>query len=55
MRKRHEQLHGRYWAIHGKIVDWVSHSFEEDSLFVSIRFMDKTEFPFVPNAVVSIS
>ena len=25
-------------------VDWVSHSFEDGSLYVSIRFMDKTEF-----------
>jgi len=30
--------------IHGKIVDWVNHSFEEGSLFVSIRFTDKTDF-----------
>jgi hypothetical protein len=44
MRKRQEQLRGTYPEIHGKAVDWVRHSFEDDSLFVSIRFMDKTEF-----------
>lgn len=44
VRKCHEQLRNRYVEIHGKVVDWVSHSFEEDSLFVTIRFMDKTEF-----------
>lgn len=44
VRKRHEQLRGTYREIHGKVVDWVRHSFEDDSLFVSIRFMDKTEF-----------
>ena len=41
--KCHERLRNRYLEIHGKVVDWVSHSFEEDSLFVTIRFMDKTE------------
>lgn len=44
VRNRHEQLRGTYREIHGKVVDWVRHSFEDDSLFVSIRFMDKTEF-----------
>jgi hypothetical protein len=44
VRKRHEQLRGTYQEIHGKVVDWVRHSLEDDSLFVSIRFMDKTEF-----------
>jgi hypothetical protein len=44
VRKRHEQLRGTYREIHGKVVDWVRYSFEDNSLFVSIRFMDKTEF-----------
>ena len=45
IKKRHERLRRRYREIHGKIVDWVSHSLVEDgSLYVSIRFMDKTEF-----------
>ena len=44
VKKCHERLRNRYLEIHGKVVDWVSHSFEEDSLFVTIRFMDKTEF-----------
>ena len=44
-KKRHERLRRRYREVHGKIVDWVSHSLVEDgSLYVSIRFMDKTEF-----------
>ena len=41
---RHARLRSTYQEIHGKVVDWVSHSFEDDSLFVSIRFTDKTEF-----------
>lgn len=44
VKKCHERLRNRYLEIHGKVVDWVSHSFEEDRLCVSIRFMDKTEF-----------
>lgn len=43
-KKCHERLRKSYLEIHGKVVDWISHSFEEDSLFVTIRFMDKTEF-----------
>jgi hypothetical protein len=48
--KRHKRLRRRHREIHGKIVDWVDHSFEEGSLFVSIRFTDKTDFSlrFIP-------
>jgi len=46
MNKRHKRLRRRHREIHGKIVDWVDHSFEEGSLFVSIRFTDKTDFLF---------
>jgi hypothetical protein len=42
--KRYRRLRRRHREIHGKIVDWVDHSFEEGSLFVSIRFTDKTYF-----------
>ena len=44
IKKRHERLRNRYREIHGKIVDWVSHSFEEGSLYLTIRFMDNTDF-----------
>ncbi len=44
IKKRHERLRSRYREIHGKIVDWVSYSFEDGSLYVSLRFMDKTDF-----------
>jgi hypothetical protein len=45
IKKRHERLRRGYREVHGKIVDWVCHSLVEDgSLYVSIRFMDKTEF-----------
>lgn len=44
IRKRHEKLRKKYPEIHGKVVDWVSHNVEEHSLYVNIRFEDKTEF-----------
>ena len=44
IKKRHERLRRRYREVHGKIVDWVSHTFEDGSLYVSIRFKDKTDF-----------
>ena len=33
----------RYSGLHGKVVDWVEHSFEEGLLYVHVRFTDKTE------------
>jgi len=44
IKKRHEKLRKRYREIHGKTVDWVSYSFEEGSLYIDIRFKDKTDF-----------
>jgi len=38
------RLRNRYREIHKKIVDWLSHSVEDGSVYVCIRFMDKTEF-----------
>jgi hypothetical protein len=47
---RHEKLRKKYPEIHGKVVDWISHSVEENSLYVNVRFKDKTQFSlsFVP-------
>jgi len=33
----------QYPGVHGKIVDWAEHVFEEGMLYVRVRFMDKTE------------
>jgi hypothetical protein len=47
---RHEKLRKKYPEIRGKVVDWISHSVEENSLYVNVRFKDKTQFSlsFVP-------
>jgi hypothetical protein len=34
---------GRYPGVHGKVVDWVEHKFEEGLLYLQVRFTDKTE------------
>jgi len=44
IKQRHDRLRNRYREIHKKVVDWVSDSVEEGSVYVCIRFMDKTEF-----------
>ena len=44
IKERHDRLRNRYREIHKKVVDWVSYSVEQGSVYVCIRFMDKTEF-----------
>lgn len=44
IKRRHEKLRKKYREIHGKTVDWVSYSFEDGSLYIAIRFKDKTDF-----------
>jgi hypothetical protein len=44
IKKREDKHRRRYKAIHGKKVDFIKHSFEENILFISIRFMDGTNF-----------
>jgi hypothetical protein len=33
----------QYPGIHGKIVDWADHAFEEGILYIRVRFTDNTE------------
>ena len=33
----------QYRGMHGKVVDWVEHKFEEGLLYICVRFVDKTE------------
>ena len=44
IKARHEKLRKKYREIHGKVVDWISHNVEDNSLYVNIRFKDKTDF-----------
>jgi hypothetical protein len=33
----------QYPGVHGKLVDWAEHVFEEGMMYVRVRFTDKTE------------
>ena len=44
IKKRENKHRRRYKAIHGKKVDFIKHWLEENILFISIRFMDGTNF-----------
>ena len=44
IKKRENKHRRRYEAIHGKKVDFIKHWLEENILFISIRFMDGTNF-----------
>jgi hypothetical protein len=33
----------RHPGVHGEVVDWVEHKFEEGLLYLQVRFTDKTE------------
>src|ERR1700722_7902512 len=41
--KRYEGLRKKYPEVHGKVVDFVSNSVEDGTLYFTIRFTDKTE------------
>jgi hypothetical protein len=44
IKKRYERLRKRYPEVHGKVVDFISHSIEDGMLYISVRFKDKTDF-----------
>lgn len=44
--KRYERLRKKYPEIHGKVVDFITHSIEDHVLYFTIRFKDKTDFSF---------
>jgi len=44
IKKRHEALRRRYPEVHGKVVDFINNSIEDGTIYISVRFTDKTEF-----------
>jgi len=42
--KHLKRLRRRYPEVHGKIVDFISHSLEDGTLYFTVRFKDKTDF-----------
>lgn len=53
VRDKHQRLRNRYPEIYGKVVDWIHHYIEDGTLYVCIRFQDKTDFAleFAPQIV----
>jgi hypothetical protein len=46
IQKRKERLRKRYPEVHGRVVDYVSHSIEDGTLFVNVVFKDKRNLCF---------
>jgi hypothetical protein len=44
IKNRYNWLRKRYPEVRGKRVDWIEHRFEQDWLYVGIRFVDGTYF-----------
>src|SRR5258707_2134116 len=44
IKKKYEKLRRRYPEVHGKKVDFITHSIEDGTLYFSVRFKDKTDF-----------
>jgi Iap family predicted aminopeptidase len=42
--RRYEALRKKYPEVHGKVVDFISHSVEDGTLYFTVRFTDKTAF-----------
>lgn len=43
-KKLYDRLRRRYPEVHGKVVDFISHSVEDGTLYLAVRFTDMTEF-----------
>ena len=44
LRKRREKLRKRYPEVHGRIVDYITYSIDDGTLFLNVTFKDKTLF-----------
>ena len=44
IKKKYDGFRKRYPEVHGKVVDFITHSIEDGTLYFSVRFKDKTDF-----------
>lgn len=44
LQMRREKLRKRYPEVHGRVVDYISHSIDDGTLFFNVAFKDKTIF-----------
>jgi hypothetical protein len=43
IKKKYDRFRRRYPEIHGKVVDFITHSIEDGTLYFTVRFKDKTD------------
>ena len=44
IKKKYDRFRRTYPEVHGKVVDFITHSVEDGTLYFSVRFKDKTDF-----------
>ncbi len=44
IKKKYDGFRRRCPEVHGKVVDFITHSIEDGTLYFSVRFKDKTDF-----------
>src|SRR5713101_6333553 len=44
IKKKYDGFRRRYPEVHGKVVDFITHSIEDGMLYFSVRFKDKADF-----------
>jgi hypothetical protein len=42
--QREERLRGKYPEVHGKVVDFITDTIDDGTLYFTVRFEDKTSF-----------
>jgi hypothetical protein len=52
IKKKHEKLRKRYPEVHGKKVDWISHTYEEGLVFFNVRFTDGKNFSITCHPII---
>lgn len=43
-RQRQERPRRKYLEVHGKVVDFITHTIDDGTLYFTVRFQDKTSF-----------
>lgn len=43
-KQREARLRGKYPEVHGKVVDFITHTIDDGTLYFTVRFTDKTSF-----------
>src|SRR5260370_41499904 len=44
IKRKYDRFRRRYPEVHGKVVDFITHSIEDGTRYFSVRFKDKTDF-----------